>query len=105
MRIILLLAVLFLLNSGYARGQTPASDMLPGCRIAISERLGSSPEELFMSFRCIGYAQAFLDTVAVVGELAGRKLVCLPPRGITPDQAIRIVIKYYDEHPESLHLP
>jgi hypothetical protein len=56
------------------------------------------------SLYCIGYVSGFLDGMSVaVTSTGGRQNVCLPQRGITNDQAIRIFVKYLRDNPQTLH--
>ena len=54
---------------------------------------------------CIGFVSGFIDAFALIdGMTEGRtRFFCLPGRGISNDQAIRIFIKWANEHPGDLH--
>ena len=56
---------------------------------------------------CYGILEGVRDTMFILsrGEAGlNKKLrVCFPEGGITNGQAVRIVVKYLEEHPEDLH--
>lgn len=53
-----------------------------------------------------GYINGVVDTIAVLPAIDPLcQVVCLPQKGISIDQAIRIVVKYLKNHPEDLHYP
>ncbi len=88
-------------------GQGPAgSELLRACGATLRQAEGGelSAEESIESIFCIGYVSGFLDAMSLTAALTGgRPNVCLPERGINNEQAIRILVKYLRENPETLH--
>jgi hypothetical protein len=55
--------------------------------------------------KCIAYVQAVVDTYQNLRQsplIPKRALFCVPDE-ITGDEAVRITVKYLDDHPEDLH--
>ena len=108
MRYFLLLSALIgTVASADLRAQGPeGSTMLRACGAAVKQVDGVriSEEEAVQSLYCVGYVAGFLDSMSItVSVTGGRQSVCLPQRGITNDQAIRIFVKYLRENPQTLH--
>jgi hypothetical protein len=83
-----------------------ASFMLPYCKLAPAQAAGKA----FLAGRCAGLVQGIADTLALVKEAnsASDKLMPLcvdRPKGANTDQAIKLVVKYGDAHPEQIHAP
>lgn len=53
-----------------------------------------------MSGICAGMAAAI---VSLASDLSPRVRAC-PPNGVTPDQAVIVVNRFFEAHPELLHL-
>ena len=82
------------------------SALLRACGAAVKQADGGrlSDDETVQSLYCIGYVSGFLDAMSVtVSTTGGRQNVCLPQRGITNDQAIRVFVKFLRENPQTLH--
>lgn len=82
------------------------SELLRACGAAVKQADGLkvSDDEAIGSIWCIGYVSGFLDSLSVsVSTTGGRQNVCLPQRGISNDQAVRILVKYLRENPQTLH--
>ena len=82
------------------------STLLRACGATVKQADGGKllDEEAVQSLYCIGYVSGFLDAMSVtVSTTGGRQNVCLPQRGITNDQAIRIFVKFLRENPQMLH--
>jgi hypothetical protein len=52
---------------------------------------------------CARYIDGIMDMQAVVIGWKGPAFFCLPSSGISVDQAIKIFVKWANEHPEELH--
>lgn len=54
---------------------------------------------------CVGFISGFIDAFAIIDGMTDRKVrfFCLPSRGISNDQAIRVFVKWATEHPGDLH--
>jgi hypothetical protein len=78
-----------------------ANKLMPGCRYIIKLGPGRSPVPLTEM-------QTVYDGGACMGFVAGIAMVdtslCLPPE-LTTDQMLRVVVKYIDERPQSMHHP
>lgn len=63
-----------------------------------------SPAELGVLF-CVGFISGFMDAFAIIEGMTDRKVrfFCLPKRGISNDQAVRVFVKWATEHPGDLH--
>ncbi len=83
-----------------------ASALADVCRAAIRlEDKSRTVSDAGDSSQCVGYIQGTLDTFEAVrgwkwAPKAGS--ICMPQEAAT-DQAIRIFLKYMDDHPEELH--
>ena len=62
-------------------------------------------ESAFQSGSCTGIALGVTHTILVYNLAAepSKPLACLPSTGIQTGQAVRIIVKYMQEHPEDLH--
>jgi len=80
--------------------------MLPGCGAAVIHADGGrlTGEQMFESMYCIGYVAGFLDAMPVMGLTEDvRGTACLPKKGVSNEQALRIFVKHLRENPEHLH--
>ena len=106
----LLSIILVLVLSAYnprahAQGQD-GSFYLQACGAAVKQSDGAqlSQEEGAGALYCASYVSGFLDGMSLAaGSTKPQKVVCLPERGITNDQAARLVVKYLRENPQTLH--
>ena len=63
-----------------------------------------SKEDEVISIYCPAYVSGFLDGMSLtLGSSSAKRAVCLPERGISNEQAIRIFVKYLRANPETLH--
>jgi hypothetical protein len=93
------------IGQSQAQGQD-GSFYLQACSAAVKQSDGGtlSPEEGSPAIFCIGYVSGFLDAHSLSTTQSGaKKSICMPERGITNDQAIRIFVKYLRENPKFLH--
>ena len=100
---------MFLCQSARADGFYETSDMLSaGCRIAIRTWSEQNPNsiDLLLAQSCNGYMQGALDTFEFEKVTGSQKFeaqsVCVP-YDLKSEQAIRVFMKYSDDHPEELH--
>ena len=94
----LAVAILLMLTmsaSAQSNPQTSANEMLPGCKGLISEKTPPLREALRQG-RCAGY---------VAGLVYARSVFLCVPEGATPEQGVRVVIKYIEARPERMHEP
>lgn len=97
---VLLLAAL---NSSFALAEVDAGSgnhLLNACNVFMS----SSKQDVGYSEGLdAGYCVGMVSGVAETIILNDKPLACLPGSGITREQAVRIVVKYLNNHPEQLH--
>ena len=89
----------------FAQGED-GSFYLRACSAAIKQADGGalSPEEADASIFCIGYVAGFLDANSLSSARnRASRIICMPERGITNDQGIRIFVKYLRDNPHILH--
>jgi hypothetical protein len=62
-------------------------------------------ESAFASGSCTGIAFGVTHTIITYNLVSkpSKPLVCLPDTGITNGQAVRIIVKFMQEHPQDLH--
>ena len=85
-----LLLVLLLITPGVHAAYETGNDLLAQCE----------SDDLFMEGVCAGYIAGVSDVSR--GETWGGNRYCAPA-GVTIRQLQKIVIKYLNEHPETLH--
>ncbi len=54
---------------------------------------------------CVGFISGFMDAFAIIEGMSEGKVrfFCLPKRGVSNDQAVRVFVKWAAEHPGDLH--
>jgi hypothetical protein len=55
---------------------------------------------------CIGYLSGLTDMHALMSDArlgGGRSQYCIPETGISNEQAMKVFLKWADDHPEQLH--
>ncbi|WP_439672890.1 Rap1a/Tai family immunity protein (plasmid) [Cupriavidus necator] len=102
------IVLLLSLASGAAMSASTITggDLLRMCGATVKHQDGVeiSAQESSEAIWCIGYVNGFLDAVGMTPpKFQGKQAICLPPSGITNDQAIRLLVKWLREHPEGLH--
>jgi hypothetical protein len=82
-----------------------ASALLPYCKLSPAQ----TGNNAFLAGRCVGLVQGIADTLALVKQAnSGDQLtpLCINrPKGANTDQAVKVVVKYGDAHPEQTHAP
>jgi hypothetical protein len=78
-----------------AGAQSSANEMLSGCKGLIGDKTPPLREALRQG-RCAGY---------VAGLVYARSVYLCVPEGATPEQGVRVVIKYIEARPERMHEP
>jgi hypothetical protein len=78
-----------------ASAQSSANEMLSGCKGLIGDKTPPLREALRQG-RCAGY---------VAGLVYARSVFLCVPEGATPEQGVRVVIKYIEARPERMHEP
>jgi len=75
-----------------------------GVAVKLSDGQQISDEERLRGVFCVAYLSGFLDSLTLSAKFSsGKKVVCLPERGISNDQAARLLTKYLRDNPEMLH--
>jgi hypothetical protein len=91
-----------------------ANFMLPYCKLTPAQTGGAQAagnkagSPAFLAGRCAGLVQGIADTLALVKEANSDKLtpLCVDrPKGANTDQAVKVVVKYGDTHPDQIHAP
>lgn len=106
MRVSLALTVVMLVFAQNTSASPDGSELLRACNASNKQEDGIkvSEEEAAYALWCIGYVAGFLDGFQISSYTkAGGKTLCLPNKGITNDQAIRVITKSLKDHPETLH--
>lgn len=102
-----LLAVVFVTFPLLVSAQgSDGSAFLQACGAAVKQSDGAqvSQEEAMGALYCASYVSGFLDATSLATSTTkGQRNICTPERGITNDQAIRILVKYLRENPQTLH--
>jgi hypothetical protein len=57
----------------------------------------------FDVLECVAYLAGMVDMNSMVQGFGGRGFFCIPERGISGEQQIRVFIKWAEAHPELLH--
>jgi len=95
-----LLAIMLMFTPGLARATDRADQLLWRCNGTAK----SKGEAVLGKAICAGYLCGFLDAYQVAATVhKTAPLSCLPPTGISNDQAIRVVVTYLEAHPQELH--
>src|SRR5437867_8575940 len=108
--VLMLVVVLAIWSAGLAVGANAqwqetvetTERLVSDCRQLVSDPNHSDPIKVG---RCGGYVQGFLDGLVMDIGLGNKPFVCQPSDGITVNQAVRIFLKYVDEHPRWLRPP
>jgi hypothetical protein len=106
-RVAIIVGCILLLPSVKTEAQAlDGSFFLQSCGAAVrmsdGQKLG--PDETMASIFCTAYVSGFLDSMSITsGVLKAQRPVCLPEKGITNDQGIRIFVKYLRQNPEVLN--
>jgi hypothetical protein len=103
------LAILLLGSLAFA-GTAPVTldgnALLPKCQNAVHIADGDTANDIGGSY-CLGFVSGIMimasDWQASEKTTKVSFLPCLPSEGMTSGQAVRVVTKYLDSHPERLH--
>jgi hypothetical protein len=109
MKYLLFLILAALATSAFAQPQnyTTGNELRENCRYAVSE--SDADHITARAGLCIGFIDGFqqfeqIMDIAMGARAAnlGSRLICVPD-GVTNGQAVKVVVRYLDQHPESLH--
>ena len=108
-RIVLCIATLFLFSS-FAAGQDDSAgrmeDLVRRCQGNASVRTDATEKLIENTMErgfCFGFFSGILSANAIATGVLGSPLFCTPRDGISLDQAIKVYLKYAQDHPEQLH--
>ncbi|MBK5436655.1 hypothetical protein HX819_27700 [Pseudomonas sp. D6002] len=78
------------------------NQMAENCRAFLKEKIPS--DRYFNAGVCAGFVNGVTDTL-VLARIASPETIaiCIPREGFTMGQAAKVLLKYFDDHPESLH--
>jgi hypothetical protein len=93
--IALVAAMLLGCGASFAGATTSANLIMQGCRVFFAKPAKETIDDAFLQGECLGIVDAVL-------HLAEDNC---PPKGSTPEQAIRIVVKHIDDRPARMHEP
>lgn len=85
------------------------NSLLRQCQDSLTFANGGNLETLIGAGECLGIIDGTVDGLAIAREFysvsLGRKLppiICWPKQEVSKRQALHIVVKYLEEHPENL---
>ena len=52
---------------------------------------------------CLSYIRGMMDMHGIMSTKWGKSFYCLPKQGISGGQAVKIFVKWAEDHPERLH--
>lgn len=98
--VVLISAILCLVSVSICQGADDwdGQHLLNDCRALKSEM---TAKDAYERGRCVGLIYGVLDTLAVLETNKKRKTLCA--KGVSFRQAVMVVEKYLDDHPEKLH--
>ena len=110
-----LLTICFLLVAGYCLGQRPqqfyisdTNQLASDCRTDVRMLDGAAllkSEQAYDAISCIYTVKAFLDTTELGNGTSSRLARFCTPASMDINEAIRVFLKFIDDHPEKLHEP
>lgn len=101
------LTIPLLLGASFgASAAVTGQDLLDRCSASeksLESKEKLSGEEALDAMWCMGYMSGLLDGFSVSDYRVGNaKVMCVPDEGLTRTQAMRIVNKWFREHPDAL---
>ena len=106
-RLVIALAIPLLLGASFAASAAvTGQELLDRCTASEKSLEGKeklSGGEALDAMWCMGYMSGLLDGFSVSDYRVGNaKVMCVPDEGLTRTQALRIVNKWFREHPDAL---
>lgn len=90
-----------------AKAIDTGAELLRACSAAVktADGLQISEEDAALSIYCLGYVSGFTDSVRLTSHFYKPRdpKICLPEKGTSNNQLIRVVTKWLKDHPENLH--
>lgn len=78
------------------------NEMAESCRAFLNEKTPSS--QYFNAGICAGFVTGVTDTLVLARISSPATIaICIPREGFTMGQAARVLLKYFDDHPETLN--
>lgn|SRR5271166_2390850 len=107
-RVVLLAGIVWLAPAPVFAGFRTGSDLAHDCRTWVrwQNSHGLPSEDALDATRCIEYIKGAVDAFMYStfrNWVKPSDSICVP-QGFTGEQAVLIVLKYLDNHPENLHL-
>jgi len=99
---VLLLAIGLCMASAVGARTMDGNDLQSGCRV-VGRDIGVTAQQGIDGGRCMGLVISLLQA-GVYGLLKERWMFCAP-EGVTDGQAMKVVLRFLDNHPERLHQP
>ncbi|ERH56497.1 Rap1a/Tai family immunity protein [Pseudomonas simiae] len=85
----------------YAHAET-GNEMAENCRAFLKEKIPS--DKYFNAGVCAGFVHGVTDTLVLARVASPETIaICIPHEGFTMGQAAKVLLKYLDDHPETLH--
>ncbi|UQW74382.1 Rap1a/Tai family immunity protein [Pseudomonas avellanae] len=96
-----LMVIVGMLGSGTAMAVT-GNELSEQCQASIKDP--TPPSKYFASGVCAGYVNGMIDGIHIAKVLSPDRVdVCFPDHGFTSFQAVKVVQRYLDTHPERLN--
>jgi hypothetical protein len=78
------------------------NEMAGNCRAFLKEKIPNS--QYFDAGICAGFVNGVTDTLSIARMASPETIgICIPGEGFTMGQAARVLLKYFDDHPETLN--
>jgi hypothetical protein len=105
---VLLAVIVWLVPTSLFAGFRTGSDLSHDCKTYVqwTSSRGLPAEEALDATQCLEYIKGAIDAYISAGArnlMKPADSICMP-QGFTGEQAVLIVLKYLDNHPENLHL-
>lgn len=94
-----------MLSANGVQAQDSVGQLLPACKglIDVSEGRNSTISDYDLG-KCQGYIQGWIDAVMIWKSADPKVKICFPGE-VTRIQAVRVFVKWADDHPAVHHLP
>ena len=109
MKLLVTIFVFALFESSSSHALVTGNELLSNCTKALSvikDPLSSaqnSKSDAFDTASCISYIEGAVDGIVVADRLVEDRSIFCRPKGVNNGQLVRVVVKYLEENPESLH--
>lgn len=79
------------------------NELLSQCQNVIRANPNAEASEALDAGLCLGLVQGVRQTMAIYAEVLPREERTCIPEGMTNGQGVRVVVKYLEDHPKTLH--